>query len=138
MENGLKAYLPDSSESRKGLDVMEEQFITYGTAQVMVENVSPAQAESLYEELKEIPGVQSIDYDGEEDYRNVSALYAITFDYSEKDEKCLAALDAVKEHLSGQDFYVSTELGNSAAEIIDQRSASLWCWLPSLWWRCCF
>lgn len=120
VENDLKAYLPDTSESRQGLDVMEAQFVTYGTAQVMIENVSLAQAETLYEELKELPGVQSIDYDEGEDYRNVSALYAITFDYSEKDEKCLTALDEVKEHLSGQDYYVSTELGNSAAEIINQ------------------
>ena len=120
VENDLKAYLPASSETRQGLDVMEDQFITYGTAQVMVENVSLAQAQNLYEELKKIPGVQSIDYDQDEDYRNVSALYDITFNYSEKDDKCLTALEAVKEHLSGQDYYVSTELGNSTADIIQQ------------------
>ena len=120
VENDLKAYLPDHSESRQGLDVMEEQFITYGTAQVMVENVSMEQAESLYEDLKDIKGVQSVTYDEEDDYRNVSALYAITFDYSEKDDKCLTALDAVKDFLSDQDYYVSTDLGDSSAEIIAQ------------------
>lgn len=120
VENDLKAYLPDSSESRRGLDVMDDQFITYGTAQIMVENVSADRTEALLETIKEIQGVQSVDYDAIDDYRNVSALYAITFDYSEKDDKCLDALEAVKQALSAQDFYVSTSLGNSAAEIIDK------------------
>lgn len=32
VENSLPEYLPADSESRQGLDIMEEQFITYGTA----------------------------------------------------------------------------------------------------------
>ena len=120
VENDLKAYLPDKSESRQGLDLMDEEFVTYGTAQVMVENVSRERAQTLCDELKEIKGVQSIDYDEDDDYRNVSALYTITFDYSEKDDKCLTSLDAVKEALSAQDYYVKTDLGDSAAEIIQQ------------------
>ena len=120
VENDLKAYLPADCESRLGLDIMEDQFITFGTAQVMVENVSLTQAQTLCDALKAVPGVQSVDYDGEADYCNVSALYNITFDYSETDDKCLQALAAVEDLLSDQDYYVSTALGNSAAEIIDQ------------------
>ena len=120
VENDLKAYLPADCESRLGLDIMEDQFITFGTAQVMVENVSLMQAQTLCDTLTAVPGVQSVDYDGEADYCNVSALYNITFDYSETDDKCLQALAAVEDLLSDQDYYVSTALGNSAAEIIDQ------------------
>ena len=120
VENDLKAYLPAQCETRRGLDIMDQQFITYGTAQIMVENVSQTRAQTLCEELKAVKGVQSVDYDEEADYRNVSALYNITFDYSETDDKCLQALEAVKDALSGEDYYVSTSLGNSAAEIIDQ------------------
>ena len=120
VENSLPEYLPDDSESRQGLDVMSEQFITYGTASVMVENISLDRAETLYDELCAIDGVQSIVYLENEDYNNVSALYEITFDYSETDDHCLETLDAVKEHLSAHDYYVSTALGNSTAEIIDQ------------------
>jgi len=120
VENSLPEYLPDDSESRQGLDVMAEQFITYGTASVMVENVSLDRAETLYNELCAIDGVQSIVYLENEDYNNVSALYEITFDYSETDDKCLETLERVKAHLSSHDYYVSTALGNSAAEIINQ------------------
>lgn len=120
VENSLTEYLPSDSETRRGLDVMEAEFVTYGTAQVMVENLSPGRAETLWEELQDIPGVQSITYDTETDYQNVSALYTITFDYSETDDLCLETLASVEAYLAEYDCYVSTSLGNSTAEIIDQ------------------
>ena len=120
VENDLKAYLPADCETRRGLDIMDDQFITYGTAQIMVENVSMTRAQELWESLKTVEGVLSVDYDETEDYRNVSALYSITFDYSEKDDGCLDSLEAVKQALAGEDFYVSTSLGNSSADIIAQ------------------
>ena len=119
VENNLQEYLPDDSETRQGLDVMEEQFITYGTAQIMVANVSLDQAKALYEELCDLDGVQSIGFDENENYNHVSALYNVTFAYSETDDQCLEALDRVKAHLADCDFYVSTALGNSVAEIIE-------------------
>ena len=120
VENSLPEYLPANSESRQGLDIMADQFITYGTASVLVENISLSRAETLYEELCQINGVQSIVYSADDNYNNVSALYTITFDYSETDDQCLESLDAVKAHLRTHDIYVSTAMGNSAAEIIDQ------------------
>ena len=36
VENELSAYLPDTAETCIGLDLMEEQFTTYGTAKIMV------------------------------------------------------------------------------------------------------
>lgn len=119
VENNLQEFLPDDSESRQGLDVMADQFITYGTAQVMVANISLDQANALYDELCDIEGVQSIIYNENDHYKDVSALFTITFDYSEKDNACLETLDRVKAHLEGFDYYVSTALGNSIAEIID-------------------
>ena len=119
VENDLKEYLPKNSETRLGLDVMEEEFITYGTAQVMVANLSADRAQTLCDELSALTGVQSVSFDEADDYRQVAALYTITFDASEKDEACLQALARVEEHLGALDYYVSTALGNSSAEIID-------------------
>lgn len=120
VENSLTEYLPADSETRRGLDVMDDQFITYGTATVMVENISLSGAQTLADQLKQLKGVQSVAYAEEEDYRNVSARYTITFDYSEQDDACLEALEAVKNHLRPHDYYISTSLGNSTAEIIQQ------------------
>jgi len=119
VENDLKEFLPDDSETRQGLDVMADQFITYGTAQVMVANISLDKANDLYDELCDLDGIQSITFDEDEHYNDVSALYTVTFDYSETDDHCLTALEDVKAHLENYDVYVSTALGNSQAEIIN-------------------
>ena len=36
VENDLTAYLPANSATKDGLEVMEQQFITYGSANLMV------------------------------------------------------------------------------------------------------
>ena len=120
VENTLAEYLPDDSESRQGLDIMEEQFTTYGTAQVMVANVSLEKAQELNDALSDIAGVQSIAFDDSEaHYHNVSALYTVTFDDSEADDKCLESLAEIEEYLSEYDLYISTSLGDQEAEAID-------------------
>ena len=45
VESELAAYLPEDSQTKQALDIMEEQFTTYGSAQVMVGNLYQEQAE---------------------------------------------------------------------------------------------
>lgn len=86
VESDLTFYLPEDSETKQGLNVMDDQFITYGTAEVIVCNITPSQANALVPGIKEIKGVQSVEYDETPaHYNNLSALYSITFDYSEDD-----------------------------------------------------
>ncbi|MEI3079264.1 MAG: MMPL family transporter [Oscillospiraceae bacterium] len=121
VENDLTFYLPEDSETKKALNVMDGEFTTYGTAEVMVANIAYEDAERMLDDLKEIKGVQSIDFDDTTDhYNNASALYSITFNYDETDDACLDSLDKVKEYLSGQDIYVKTDLGNTQAETIER------------------
>ena len=120
VESDLTYYLPGGSETKQALTIMDEQFTTYGTAEVMVANITPEQAAALEPKIKEIKGVQSVDYDETTaHYNNLSALYSITFAYSEDDEACLDSLEAVKEYLSNYDLYVDTDLGNTQQETID-------------------
>ena len=120
VENDLTFYLPDNSQTKQALAVMDEQFVTYGTAEVMAANVTPAQAQKLADKLRDIEGVQSLTYDKTTDhYNDMSALFSITFAYDEDDDACLTSLDAVKAALSGYDLYVSTDLGNTQQETIE-------------------
>lgn len=47
VENDITTYLPDSTETRQGLTIMNDQFVTYGTARVMVSNISYEKEKSL-------------------------------------------------------------------------------------------
>ena len=119
VENELTAFLPDESETKQALNVMEDQFTTYGTADVMVENITYDRALALVDTLEAVKGVQSVSFDETTDHYNAaSALYSVTFDYDEENDECLTALEAVKETLSGYDLYVSTDLGNTLQETI--------------------
>ncbi len=119
VENAMSAYLPDTTETSQGLDRMEEQFLTYGTAQVMVTNIPLSEAEKIADRLEAMDSVIMLDFDDtEKHFHNFSALYDITFGYEETDERALEALDEVKEMLSGYDVYVSTSMGDASAEQI--------------------
>lgn len=119
VENDLITYLPDDAETKIALKVMDEQFTTYGTAEVMVANISYDEAETLHDMLAAIKGVQSVDFDETTDhYNHASALFTVTFAYDENDDKCLDALDAVKAALEDYDLYISTDLGNTLQETI--------------------
>jgi len=120
VEDDLAFYLPGGSTTRQGLDVMEEQFTTFGTARVMAANLSLDGAWRLEERLEALDGVQGVEFDDTSDhYARASALYTVTFDYPEDDDRCLEALERVKGELAGEDVFVSTELGNTKKEIID-------------------
>ena len=119
VENDLASFLPDDSETRRGLDIMEDQFVTFGSAQFMVANISLDDAWEIHAQMENTQGVQGVEFDDSEDhYHDVSALYSITFDYVEDDERCLEVLEELKEDLAGQDLYVSTSLGNALSENI--------------------
>ena len=120
VENDLTYFLPDDAETKLALNVMEEQFTTYGTADVMVANIEYDEAEEVRDTIADIKGVQSVAFDDTTDhYNRASALYTVTFDYDENNDECLTALNAVKDALSGYDLFVSTELGTTLQDTID-------------------
>ncbi len=121
VENELSAYLADTTETSQGLDRMEEQFITYGTAKIMVTNIPYDEAYALYERIEALDSVIMLDFENTtEYYNNFSALYDITFGYSEDDDRALEALAEVEAMLEGYDIYVSTSMGDAAAQQLEQ------------------
>ena len=119
VENDLTAYLPADSSTKIGLDVMEREFITYGTASFMVGNISYEEAEKLFEEIKQVEGVQMVDFNNTtEHYNQASALFSVTFDYEQTDERCIDALNTIQGMLSDYDTFVSTTVIDTMAETI--------------------
>lgn len=119
VENSMSYYLPGTTETKQGLDLMEQEFTTYGTCKVMIANVSYEQAEKILKKIENQIGIFSVDFDDSEDhYTNGSALFDVTFQYDENDDACLTALDTLKESLKDYDVYLTTSLGNTASELI--------------------
>ncbi len=120
VNNDLTSYLPDTTETRQGLDLMEEQFLTYGTARIMVCNVTYEEAEKLADRLKEMEGVSMVDFDNTEDYyHDMEALFKVTFDGQADDPAALEYLNRVLEELSGQDVYYTSDIGQEERDAAD-------------------
>ena len=51
VNDDLTDYLSEETETRRGLDLMEEEFTTFATARVMVNHITYATAEELFEDL---------------------------------------------------------------------------------------
>ena len=120
VENALSAYLPDSTETSKGLSRMEDEFITYGSAKIMVTNITYETACEISDMIEDMDSVVMLTFDDtSEHYNNFSALYDVTFNYPETDDRALEALSELEDKLSGYDIYVSTTMGDASAEQIE-------------------
>ena len=113
VENDVTKYLPDSTETRQGLTVMNDQFVTYGTAQVLLANISYDRAQEAADMIEDINGVTSVTFDNTEDhYKGTSALLDVTFDGEEEDQISIDAMNEIKDKLTGYDVYYSTSVAN--------------------------
>ena len=120
VEDALSAYLPDSTETSKGLSRMENEFITYGSAKIMVTNITYETACEISDMIEDMDSVVMLTFDDtSEHYNNFSALYDVTFNYPETDDRALEALSELEDKLSGYDIYVSTTMGDASAEQIE-------------------
>ena len=117
VENDITTYLPEDTETRQGLTVMNDNFVTYGTARVMVSNVTYETAENICSDLESIDGVTSVDFDDTTDhYKSASALFSVTFDGTTTDDISVHALHTIRDMLAGYDTYIDTEVGVDTSE----------------------
>lgn len=120
INNSLPSYLPETTETRRGLDLMEKQFTTYGTARIMVCNVTLEEAEQIEGRLEEMEGVSMLTFDDtKEHYHDMEALFDITFDAETTDALAQERLDAALEMLTDYDVYYSSDIGQEERDASD-------------------
>ena len=116
VENDITTYLPDDTETRQGLTVMNDNFVTYGSARVMIANITPANAQALADQIEDIDGVSRVTFDNTQDhYRGASALIDVSFDAEEMDDRAIQAMNSINSLLADYDVYVDTTVGEDAS-----------------------
>ena len=119
-------YLPKTTETRRGLDTMEEEFTTFGSGKILVANITYEQALRVAEEMEQIEGVSQVQFYDESDdayedeeledyYKDASALFSITFTDEEDAEVTQRAIVKVRELVSGYSSYVYTTVDKDDA-----------------------
>ena len=117
VENDITAYLSEDTETRQGLTVMDKEFVTFGTAKIMISNISYEHAQVIADELKEIQGVTKVEFDHTIDhYKDASALLSLTFEGEEDDPISMTAMNEVRDRVSSYDTSISTSIGVNLAD----------------------
>ncbi|WBW98874.1 efflux RND transporter permease subunit [Oceanirhabdus sp. W0125-5] len=126
VNNDITTYLPSTTETRQGLTIMEDEFITYGRASVMISNITYSKAEALCEKLKEIEGVSEIEFENDLDhYKSASALFNITFDGEESAEITKNSMNKVIDSIQDYDYYISSEINKDTAASLAKEISSV-------------
>ncbi len=140
VNNEITDYLPEDTETRIGVDLMDREFTTFGSATIMVSNITYEQAKQLADRMEEVKGVSGVSFgdtvDEETDeidadnrtdyYRSSAALFSITFEGTKDDELSRKALMELRDMLSGYDVAVSTEVDNDmSAELAKEMQVIL-------------
>ena len=74
VSDSLTKYLPESTETQIGLELMDDEFTTFGTARIVVENVSYEQAEKICADIERVPGVKEVVFDDSPEHYNRELL----------------------------------------------------------------
>lgn len=120
VENDITKYLPEDTVTRRGLAVMDREFVTFATADIMISNVSYDRAEKLCDDIEEIKGVGSVKFDNtNKHFTGSSALLSVSFDDVEESEETKKAMDEIKELLKDYDSYISSSVGVSQDEALE-------------------
>ena len=86
----IMKYLPESSETKIGKDLMDEEFAKQDTSElnVMFKGLSKEDKNNTLDSLKNVSGVASVDYDDTEKYnKDEYTLYVLHVDdYSDSDK----------------------------------------------------
>lgn len=117
VENDLFHFLPEETETRRGLSAMEGEFITYATADLMVEHISYDDALKLSQEIADIDGVRSAGFDDtDEHYKDGTALITVSFAGASSDDiskKALEDMNAlVAQRYDAGNIKLYTEVGS--------------------------
>ena len=124
VENDITYYLAEDAEARRGLSIMEEEFSTFGTAQVMVKGVSPEEAADIAEGIRTVDNVALVSFDeSEQHYRDGCALFDVTFGDVVSSEKSERALEDIRALLQDRDVTIHSEVGFSLAALIAEQMA---------------
>lgn len=115
--NDITEYLPEKTQTKKGLKLMENEFVTYSTDKVMVVNITYDEAEKINEKLKNIENVSMVDFDDSKDhYKDGCALFDVTLKTSDGDEKTKQTYEEINKAVENYDVYtVESDLDDEAA-----------------------
>lgn len=127
INHNILKYMPDSSETSKGYDVMDDEFKDVATSNytIMFENLADDEKDSMKKYFEGVKGVDSVDYDDSDEYNREKdgvkyTLYSISVHGDADAEEAANAYKEIHGHLKdaknddGEEKYTFYEKGDVA------------------------
>jgi len=129
INHDIMQYMPDSSETRQGLDVMEDEFaeVTTSNYMIMFENLAEEERSEMKGYFENVNGVKSVDFEDTEEYNREKdsvkyTLYSITVDGEADADNAKNVYNEIHNHLKeakaedGAGKYTFFEKGDVASD----------------------
>ena len=108
----ITAFLPANTDTRRGLTIMEEEFTTFASANVMLANTTYDRAKAVADEIAELPHVTGVTFDDSTaHFVSSAALLTVSFDGDETDQDIIDTMNTIRDMTAGPDTYISSEIG---------------------------
>lgn len=118
----LTEYLPSTSETRIGMDIMNDEFPELDTSalNVMFKDLSTEDKNKIKDELENIEGVSSVTYDDSDKYnKDGYTLYEITVDGADDSKNAANVYKSVKDNYKDYEVYTSGEVATRNAPVLN-------------------
>lgn len=120
INNDLTVYLNENTETRQGMDLMNKEFVTFGSARIMVCNITYEEAEKIAEQIGDMEGVCMVEFDDtEKHYHDMEALFTVMLEGGSNDARTYDYLKGILSSLEDYDVYFSSDVGLSEREADD-------------------
>ncbi len=122
INDDITKYLPSTSETRQGMDIMESEFSekeNSSSFNLMIKNLSPEEKSKILEEITHIQGVDSVDYDETEKYNKDNyTLYTINVNSKADSEIATNVYKEVTEKYKDYEIETDGEISNQNMVIL--------------------
>lgn len=112
VNNDITSFLPPDTDTRRGLTIMENEFTTYASANVMLANTTYERASAAAEKIETLEHVTGVTFDNSPaHFVDSAALLTISFDGISDDENVIATMNEIRSLTAGFDTYTSSDIG---------------------------
>ena len=117
----MAQYLPDTSLTRQGMDIMNEEFSDYQTSSLnlMFQDLKKEEIDEIILYLENIDGVSEVLYDESEDYNKDNyTLFTLTVDDKKDSLKASEVFSEIEDHFKDYTYYTSGDIAQTNGEVL--------------------
>ena len=117
----ITKYLPGTSETRIGMDIMEKEFAGFETSSfnLMFKGLKDEEKDEVFKFLDELNGVKEVEYENNENYnKDEYTLFAVTVDSDADSTIASDVYNKVIEKYKDYEIYTSGDVSDRNKEVL--------------------